>query len=136
MKNVLRRLEFRVDGVFSEFIFEGEAVPFMVTLSHAYKQDDGSYLPKVPPGLYACVFGPHSLHGGALNTYEITGVPGHTGILFHVGNYNSDSEGCEVCGREMSEDSNGIAFVTSSKDTFSKFIKRLGGTESFLLEVI
>jgi len=73
-----------------------------VTLEHAFLQPDGTYAPKIPPGTYTCILGTHQLdHGGPQQLYEITGVPGHSGILFHKGNYNQDSDGCVLLGKSV-----------------------------------
>jgi Family of unknown function (DUF5675) len=110
--------------------------PFMVTLEHAYEQDDGSYAPKIPPGVYTCVLGTHSLSNGVpFQTYEITGVAGHSGLLFHTGNWDSDSSGCVLCGQtQIVED--GSDMITNSRITFNNFMARLGGVQTWQLKVI
>ena len=97
--HTLKRKEFGVGGIISDFTFHGELSPFMVTLEHAYFFN-GAYTPKLHNGVYTCVRGPHRLHGmiDFFSTFEITKVSGHSGILFHWGNYNEDSEGCILTG--------------------------------------
>ena len=103
------------------------------TLSHAYQQDDGSWLPKVPPGRYLCVFGQHQLTHGPIQTFEITGVPGHSGILFHPGNSNGDSEGCELPGQAFAILGSESWMVRSEAAWLDLLSSQ--GTESFWLTV-
>lgn len=112
-------------------LFDDEGTPIAVTLEHSY---DGA--PKLPVGAYTCVRGPHRLHGmdHDFETFEVTGVPGHTGILFHWGNYNKDSEGCILLGRVMTASPIGW-MVTHSKETFAMWMAACGGRESFQLTV-
>ena len=139
-KLTAKRTDYCADGIFSEVFDEGEVNPFMVTMEHSYAHDSPGgivYLPKLQPGIYRCVFGHHTLHSGPVETYEVTGVEGHSGILFpHIGNYNADSDGCACCGRSISHDMSGMQFVTNSGDTFKAFIRKMRGIPEFDLEVI
>jgi len=78
----------------------------------------------------------HSLHSHPepFETFEVTHVPNHTGILFHAGNYNCDSNGCILLGR-VGMDSDQGTMVTNSRDTFTRFMLDLEGVESFPLTV-
>ena len=110
----------------------------METLEHAYAAPDGAWRPKIPPGVYRCVRGSHRLHSGpAFDTFEVTGVAGHRGILFHVGNFNSDSEGCVLCGQKEAVDPNtGQTMITGSRVAFAAFMQRLEGEDEFTLTVV
>lgn len=133
--NKLEYFDYHEDGIFGRFTFEDESEPFCYTLSHAFKQEDGSYQPIVQPGIYTCVRGQHQLdHGGPFETFEITGVDGHSGLLFHQGNWNRDSNGCTLVGKEMIESSLG-RMLTMSVFTFRSFMEHLEGVDSFILEV-
>lgn len=108
------------------------------TLEHAYPvvPDSSiastSYSPKVLPGTYLCVRGTHQLSNGVpFETFEVI-VPGHTGILFHPGNTNKDSEGCILLGLSRSGD-NAIA---ESRPAFALFMLSLAGVNSFNLEIV
>lgn len=109
-----------------------------VTLEHAYDlgTGDGSYSPKLPDGVYLCVRGQHQLHGmsSPFSTFEVTKVPGHTGILFHVGNYNRDSDGCILLGESIEVD-HGNHMITDSRDAFAKFLALQEGIDQFTLTV-
>lgn len=134
--NTLKRTDSRADGIFGSFSFDGEG-RFCSTLEHAYPNIDGTYAPKVPPGIYTCVRGTHALHNGIpFETFEITGVEGHKGILFHVGNMNKDSEGCVLLGHTIAiNPANGEEMVTGSKGEFAAFMERFEGVDQWQLEV-
>jgi len=131
MNLTLSRLAYDPEGIFSELSGEDGEVLFQ-TLEHAYKQQDGSYAPKLPPGIYDCIVGLHELDNinGPFQAYEILNVPGHSGILFHVGNYNRDSKGCVLLGTAKGDN-----MITGSKTAFDKFMK-LQDDQSFTLEVV
>ena len=128
---------YRPDGIFGEFAFEGDSEPFMVTLSHAYQQADGTWQPIVKPGEYRCVRGTHALSNGIpFETFEITGVEGHSGLLFHPGNFNADSHGCTLCGDKIVVQADGSWMVTNSKAKFLSFMAQLEGIDTFRLKVV
>lgn len=59
-------------------------------------------IPVIPLGVYACVRGTHQLKDGPpFQTFEITGIPGHSGLLFHSGNTIKDTEGCVLLGTSV-----------------------------------
>ena len=126
----LIRNKFCVDGIFGELINEfGQVMAY--TLEHAFLQEDGTYKPKLNNGTHLCVLGTHQLdHGGPFKAYEITGVPGHKGILFHIGNMNKDQDGCTLLGKEVTATS-----VTGSKEAFDAFMALTDGIASFPLTV-
>lgn len=98
------------------------------TLEHSY-----DLLPKVPEGIYECVRGIHRLksmdHG--FETFEIAGVPGHSNILFHCGNTESDSEGCVLLGYFVKG-----AYLYKSREAFLHFSDAVRDLDSFELEII
>lgn len=106
-----------------------------MTLQHAYldeSREENIYQPKVPRGMYPCVRGEHLLHGSSepFETFEITGVKDHTGILFHPGNTERDSEGCVLLGMSRVGDS-----ILDSKIAFRQFMSQLEGLNNFQLVV-
>lgn len=139
MKLILTRIDKREDGIFGTLHTETKTT-LAVTIEHAYDSGlgNGSYDAKLQPGTYNCVRGAHQLHAGKpFETFEVKGVAGHTGILFHVGNFNEDSEGCILLGRRIAprdppESGN---MITSSRNTFNAFMDLLRGLDSFTLEV-
>ncbi len=135
MDLILRRLEYEEDGIFSQLeTIKAEKVA--VTLEHAFTDGAGGFYPKLPPGVYTCKRGMHTLKNmlTPFETFEITGVPGHTGMLFHVGNFNADSDGCVCLGREIGQSNKG-QMVTSSKPAFFDFMELQSGVLEFKLDV-
>jgi len=128
MEFVLQRKEFRDDGIFSELSGNGFIAQ---TLEHSYNK-----LPKIPDGTYTCVRGQHQLHGMSrpFSTFEVTNVPGHSGILIHQGNWNDDSDGCILVGEELAQSPKG-QMITASIITFNKLMALLDGVNSFTLIV-
>lgn len=135
----LRREEVRPEGVFGELRDEF-AECLMFTLEHAYRYEDGEYYAKIPEGSYLCKRTRRTLVDNPRAedyfwTFEVTGIPGHSGILFHAGNYNEDSNGCILLGLGFGRRSNGGKRITKSKDAFNKFMRMMEGVLEFKLEV-
>lgn len=132
MNVTLVRTEFKQTGIFG-VLMDPDGKHICVTLEHAYG-GEGSYEPKVPCGTYRCVKGMHRLSHMITDftTYEVLGVPGCTGILFHSGNENSDSEGCILLGEAVKKDR-----LLKSLKTFLDF-KALQGVENkeFVLKIV
>jgi hypothetical protein len=119
----LRRLEKLPAGIFSELT--GGSL-HVAALEHAYESE-----PKLPDGVYICRRGVHHLPGHPdLETFEITGVEGHTGILFHRGNWQTDSDGCLLLGLRRE----GL-MVVGSHLAFTEFMKLQKGVDEFKLTV-
>lgn len=126
MNLTIKRNEIVSNGAFGE-IPELE----LVTLEHTYSVGSG-FAPKLPPGTYICVRGIHSLLAHPqFETFEITGVPGHSGILFHRGNDENDSEGCVLQGMARQGD-----LIIQSRDAFAKFMNAQEGVMEFQLLVM
>jgi hypothetical protein len=136
MSWLLSRTDYRADGIFGELYDDSEE--FCVTLEHAYVQPDGSYEPKLPNGTYTCVRGTHTLEhwnkGQPFEAFEVTGVPGHTGILFHVGNKNADSDGCILIAQKLIQTAP-FWIIQSSLVMFEKFMTEMEGINEFELVV-
>lgn len=117
-------------GIFG-LLKEGED-QLAVTLEHAYPKPDGSFAPKLPEGKYLCARGYHQLKGmdAPFETFEIKNVPGHSGMLFHWGNYNRDSSGCVLLGKNNLKTS-----IDQSILTFQAFMKHLKNVEQFEISV-
>ena len=137
MINTLKRISCDEHGCFSEFTFDGDDSPSMVMAEHAYQDENGVWSPKIQPGTYDCVRGQHELHSGPVETFEVTGVAGHSGILCcHAGNYPQvDSDGCCLAGSVILDSAVG-KMVTNSKASYLSFMARLEGIDTFQLVVI
>lgn len=128
IKATLKRTNGSEFGIFSTLTINGNT---FYTLEHAYPTDK-SYTAKISGlGTYKCKRGPHTLHSGPIETFEVLGVQGHTGILFHVGNFNKDSEGCILVGKSMDEKQ-----INESRKAFAEFMNILKGVDEFELKVI
>ncbi len=125
----LIRKEFREDGIFSE-LCDSSGNILAHTLEHSY-----DCMPKLYDGEFTCIRGTHRLHNNIpFETFEITGVTGHSGILFHIGNWNDDSDGCVLVGSKVAQNSLG-QMVTGSMQAFAEFMKLLEGQDNFILVV-
>lgn len=133
---VLTRNSATVDGIFSTMTDKSGKVISM-TLEHAYSNPAGGFAPKLYNGIFTCVRGPHRLHNMTedFSTFEITGVTGHEGILFHWGCYNKDSDGCVLMGQEDIQ-SDGVEMVDNSRATFAKFMNSMEGIDTFKIKVV
>jgi len=124
------RTGFRSDGI-TGTLYNDQEEPIAVTLEHSY---DGEA--KLPAGPYTCKRGMHTLHHHpvAFETFEVMDVPGHTGILFHVANWQRDLDGCIGLGRTVIQSEVGT-MITDSNFTFTKFMYDLDGIDTFLFTV-
>lgn len=116
------------DGIFGYLITE-DGTSLCETLEHSF---DGK--PAIPPGTYVCQRGTHCLHNGhPFTTFEVTGVPGHTGILLHCGNKNGDSKGCILVG-DTWDHADGM--ILGSRIAFDRFLAFTKNLETFTLRVL
>lgn len=124
---ILKRHSITDKGCFGTLTFMDQHMG--VTLERYFKELKG---PKIPEGTYNCLKGIHKLHSGEqIKTFEILGVPDHTGILFHYGNIQEDSNGCVLLGEFQVGD-----HIINSRMTFNEFMNDFGRrTTMFRLEV-
>jgi hypothetical protein len=134
MNLILKRIESLENGIFGR-ITESDGTFLFCTIEHAYDSGngDGSYSAKVPTGTYSCIRGHHQLAGMSdpFITFMVQAVPNHTGILFHVGNYNKDSDGCILLGQQRNGD-----MITNSREAFHRFMDLQDGVDNFILTVL
>ena len=102
------------------------------TLERTYLQADGTWVPKLPNGIYSCVFGDHNLDSGPVQAYEIMNISGHQGILIHRGCYSRDSEGCILIGMSLNS---AEKMICASEVAFNQFMTLQDGKD-FTLTVI
>ena len=95
-----------------------------VTLEHAF--DD--LTTSVPVGVYTCRRY-HSPKFG-YDVFVLDGVPGHTFIEIHIGNYNKDSHGCILLGMHDAG-----YMIDHSREAFNSFMAVQAGLDTFELEV-
>lgn len=141
MNLTLTRFKYGIDGIFGELKATADFTDVAVTLERAYPMVDQvnghTVFAKIPQGVYICERGIHQLsHGGPFETFEVTGVTGHTDLLFHQGNYDSDSQGCILLGAAVAQVTPDTQMVTDSRETFANFMTLQSGEDSFTLTVI
>lgn len=126
----LVRIQFREDGIFGSLKYpSGDELA--VTLEHAYL-DGGDYWPKLPDGKYLCRrrFSPKF----KIELFEILDVPQHDFIEIHIGNYNKDSDGCVLVGRNIIPVGN-VQAISASRMAFEDLMEYLDGVTEFSLTV-
>ena len=115
-------------GVLGELVIGG--VKF-ATLEHAYSEG-AAFVPKLAAGTYNCVRRVSPKHGEIFmvaNPPEFEGRP-VTYIEIHIGNYNSDSEGCILLGEKQ-----GLGCILESRPAFDAFMALQAGLNAFTLVV-
>lgn len=86
----------------------------------------------IPEGTYTCKRVKSPTYG---NTFEVTDVQGRTHILFHWGNWVSNSLGCLLTGEEWDIDGQGLK-VNLSKAAHKRFMAGLETVEEFQLTIL
>ena len=126
----IKRTHFRSDGTFG--ILDEEGQPFAVTVE-PIKDAVGRYL--IPTGEYICKRVDSPKFG---NTFEITGVKGHDHVLFHWGNFDTDSLACVIVGEKFTVLKNRTAVGESKSvvnEGFNELLMRTEGIDEFKLIV-
>jgi hypothetical protein len=86
---------------------------------------------QIPAGIYKC----RRYHGTKwTDTFEII-VPGHTALLFHSGNTETESLGCILLG-QYPDKLKGQRAVLNSGATFEKFMNLLSNVQEFEVEIV
>lgn len=115
-------------GTFGVFVYEG--VAFAITLELPWKQN-ASLISCIPAGDYRCTRVVSPKFG---ETYEVTGVPGRTHVLFHKGNRVTDTNGCILIGESFSKDAD-RPIIADSLHGYWEFRSILGTDEEFLIRI-
>lgn len=122
------RLEKSDQGTFGVLKRDGEV--FCVTLEPE-DRGNAANVSCIPEGEYTAQRVNSPTFG---DTFEITGVPGRSHILFHAGNVEGDTHGCVLLGRSYGH-LKGDRAVLSSGATFKAFLAGTSGADSFRVTV-
>jgi hypothetical protein len=129
----LLRVAYREEGTFGVLLDRGRArdlstagEPFAVTLELPWR-DNRPRESCIPTGEYVCRRVKSPRFG---DTFEVAGVPGRSHILFHAGNWITDSLGC-ILTAEQFERLEGRMAVAHSGKGFAEFLARLAGESAF-----
>ncbi len=107
-------------------------IPVLHTLELPWRENS-QQISCIPEDTYRCVRTDNRKTSGGLeipSTFEVTNVPGRGGILFHVGNYTKDTQGCILLGLQVFGD--GIRF---SRKAFSRFLSLTNDVDEFELSI-
>lgn len=118
-----------VYGTFSAVTVDGQ--PVCVALE-PYGRDNKQNISSINPGQYLCKRYSSARYP---STFEITNVAGRSKVLFHVGNWSHDTEGCILLGESFSI-LNGKWAIGMSGKAFSEFMGLMYGVDEFLLTVV
>lgn len=121
----LRTVSVDALGCFSALMWDGKL--FAVSVERTF--DDNR--PIIGNGVYVCQAA--YFNRGGYTTFEIL-VGGHSHVLFHKGNVETDSKGCVILGSSFGE-LNGMPAVLGSQGAFDKFVQLTKGLKSFTMEV-
>lgn len=105
-------------------------IPFAVTIERPWK-NNAKGESCIPPGRYTCKRVNSPKFG---NTFEVTGVPGRSAILFHRGNLEDDSHGCILIGESFNPVL-GRPGITASKEGFAEFLNILQHVNEFTIDI-
>lgn len=126
----IKRVSYLPEGAFGVLLENN--VPFALTGELPWINN----LPNkscIPIGKYICKRVVSPKFG---NTFEITGVPKRSNILFHKGNVpKKDSRGCIIIAEKFGTIGLNVA-VLSAGEGFSEFLDRMKDVEGFELEII
>lgn len=113
----IKTVAIRPHGVYSALLWLDEPFAVSVEVSPSVLED----------GIYHC----HRdfYHKGGYETFEIE-VPGHDRVLFHKGNFGSQSTACVIVANSFDEVS-GKPGVAASERGFAEFMKLTAAVETF-----
>ena len=137
MDMILRRTICSEKGVISE-ISSADGIFQAVGMEHGYPVD-GGWAPKVAGGTYTCVR--HPPNRLPYETFMLENVPDFqgvpvSGILVHILNFDSESQGCIGVGEDLVTLPSGLLMITKSTATFKKFMALQTGVDKFRLIIL
>lgn len=126
----LLRVAYRTDGT-PGVLLDGGDTPFALTMERPWL-DNAVGKSCIPVGMYTCRRVQSPKFG---NTFEVTGVPGRSAILFHKGNIDDDSHGCILVGEEFAVWNDGSVSIARSGYGYTEFMDRFAQVNDFPLVV-
>lgn len=127
----IKRTHSREDGVWG--VLDEEGCPFSLTGELPWKDNKPS-VSCIPVGEYMCKRVQSPRFG---DTFEITGIPGRSNVLFHWGNVPlKDSEGCILVAESFGVANGSLAVLGSRNrpgDGFLELLQRTVGLDQFRL---
>ena len=121
------------DGAFGVLVLDGR--PFCVTLERTQSVESEGLTRQttvIPDGHYVCQR--TWFVRGAYETFEIMGVQGHSRLLFHVGNVETDSQGCVLLGTRY-EAAGPRPMILDSRTAHTRFMSALSDVNAFPITV-
>ena len=130
------RVEVGKAGTFGNLLLNGEA--FCVTLEPPWRNNRRE-VSSIPVGTYRCARRKSPLvsrisEGKYSETFEITGIPGRSDVLFHAGTLVKHTKGCVLIAASFCKLKNDRG-VSNSGATFSLFMQTMKGVNEFQLTV-
>lgn len=130
------RVEMGDSGAFGVLLLDGQA--FSVTLELPWRANANG-ISCIPAGVYSCqrTTSPlvEKITGGKWDqTFEVTGVPGRSKILFHTGNTIIDSRGCILIASSFGK-LKGDRAILNSGATFDLFMAATRNVKAFTLSI-
>lgn len=107
-----------------------EGIPFALTLERPWLFNRKSES-CIPVGTYKTIRVQSPKHG---NTFQVQNVTDRSGINFHKGNLEEDTEGCVLVGEQF-EPVNGKPGIVASTAGFAQFLELLKDLNEFTLEI-
>lgn len=116
---LIRKIE-NESGTFGELWEPGAPYPLAVTLENRWL-DNAPFLSCIPAERYACAGIDSPSHGSCIGVLD---VPDRNHILFHAGNWESDTQGCILVGKRW-DHPNHPTMIFESRDGLDLFMKRV-----------
>ena len=130
MKVNIIRVHSSKAGTFGVLLLEG--MPIAVTGEQDW-EDNKKNVSCIPVGQYLCKRVNTPKHG---DTFEVTGVPGRSAILFHKGNLPLEhSQGCILVAEQFEPLDDKPAVLASAKG-YGEFMKKMKRENTFVLNII
>lgn len=110
------------DGTLSRILFDGQY--FVGLEPYNYIVPSGNYLLTLTHSpRFSSKYPYNKVHNAQVPL--INGVPGHSGVRIHVGNYVSETEGCLLIGSSVAP-----GMIKHSSVAYQDFLKRMQEIES------